>query len=134
MRKVVMFTIWFLAAYPFGIGPTLGQTHINADDTIHATNYGYHIHFGWAKLPEGTTKIVLARASKQTGPWLTVLVDEYPMDLTSPGSIEYTDREPVPPDTSKDYFYKLEAFSTTSKLLKSYLPIFIPRFELKKGR
>jgi hypothetical protein len=103
-------------------------SQINADDTVDAINYGTYIHLGWVGLPVGTTKVVLSRASNQAGPWLAVLIDEYPEDLTSSGRILYTDKELVPVDTTNDYFYKLEAFSATGILLRSYLPVFVPRF------
>ena len=34
----------------------------------------------------------------------------------------------MPLDTAHDYFYKLEAFSATGQLLKSWAPVFVPRF------
>jgi len=100
----------------------------NADEDFRATNRGDAIQFWWINLVDGTTKIVLSRAPTKDGPWTAVLIDEFPDDLTPSGSIEYTDQELIPPDTANDYFYKLEAFSSTGALLKSYSPVFVPKF------
>ncbi len=102
-------------------------THPNADDDLDAINYRDSIALGWINLPTGTTKIVLSRATSRDGPWTQVLSDEFPNDLTPSGRIEYTDTAPIPVDTANDYFYKLEAFSATGLLLKSYTPVFIPK-------
>jgi hypothetical protein len=122
-------TLWLLGIHLLGIDAVFAQTtQINADDTFDAISYGNNIHFGWVKLPNGTTKIILSRASKQNGPWVAVLIDEYPNELTSTGRMLYTEKELVPPDTANDYFYKLEAFSAMGLLLKNYPPVFVPRF------
>ncbi|TAJ78429.1 hypothetical protein EPO44_20040 [bacterium] len=103
-------------------------THPNADDDLDAINYRDSIALGWINLPTGTTKIVLSRATSRDGPWTQVLSDEFPNDLTPSGRIEYTDIAPIPVDIANDYFYKLEAFSAMGLLLKSYTPVFIPKF------
>jgi len=130
--KVAIFaigTLWLLSTNLLGVQVVSAQTtQINADDTFDAISYGNNIHFGWVELTKGTTKIVLSRASKQNGPWVAVLIDEYPNDLTSTGRILYTEKELVPPDTANDYFYKLEAFSAMGLLLKNYPPVFVLRF------
>lgn len=136
MRKVAMFvvgTVWFLGVHIFGVEAVSAQTtQINADDTVDAISYGDSIHFGWVELPVGTTKLVLSRASNQNGPWVAVLINEYPNDLTSTGHLLYTDSALVPPDTANDYFYKLEALSATGLLLKSYPSVFVPTFGKKR--
>jgi hypothetical protein len=130
--KIAIFAIgmlWLLSTNLLGVQVVSAQTtQINADDTFDAISYDNNIHFGWVELPKGTTKIALSRASKQNGPWVAVLIDEYPNDLTSTGRILYTEKELIPPDTANDYFYKLEAFSAMGVLLKNYPPVFVPRF------
>jgi hypothetical protein len=103
-------------------------TQRNAADDLDASNGGTDISFGWTELPTGTTKIVLARATSSNGPWTAVLIDAFPNDLTPSGSVEYTNIELIPPDTANDYFYKMDAFSATDLLLKSYAPVFVPKF------
>jgi hypothetical protein len=105
-------------------------TQSNADDDldVSAYNNGLDISFGWTELPFGAAKIVICRGPTISGPWTEVLIDEYPMDLRSSGRIEYTDLEVIPPDTTIDYFYKMDAFSATNLLLKSYAPVFLPKF------
>jgi len=102
----------------------------NADGDLSATNMGDYLQIGWGGLPDGTAKIVFSRAPTKDGPWTEVLIDEFPDDLTFSGSIIYSSRSPelVPLDTAHDYFYKLEAFLSTGVLLKSYSPVFVPKF------
>jgi len=102
----------------------------NTDGDLNATNMGDYLQIGWGGLPVGTAKIVLSRAPNKDGSWTAVLIDEFPDDLTSSGSIVYSSRstELMPLDTAHDYFYKLEAFSSTGALLKSYSPVFVPKF------
>lgn len=105
-------------------------TQSNADDDldVSAYNKGFDISFGWTGLPFGTANIVICRGPTISGPWTEVLIDEYPIDLRSPRRIEYTDLEAIPPDTTIEYFYKMDTFSATNLLLKSYAPVFLPKF------
>jgi hypothetical protein len=109
----------------------LNSTHFNSNDDLDASPYndGAFITFGWTGLPFGTARIVFSRAPTIKGAWTQVLFSEFAHDLTSSGSADYTDLEAIPPDTTKDYFYKMEAFSATNLLLKSYTPLFLPKFE-----
>ena len=100
----------------------------NVDDDLSAYNGRTYINFTWIELPPGTGKFVLSRASSIGGPWTAVLIDEFPNDLTPSGSAEYTNKELILPDTANDYFYKMESFSATNDLLKSYAPVFVPKF------
>jgi hypothetical protein len=102
--------------------------HRNTDDDLSVFNGGTYINVTWIDLPTGTTKIVLSRATSSNGPWTAVLIDAFPDDLTLSGSVEYTNIELIPPDTANDYFYKMDAFSATDLLLKSYAPVFVPKF------
>lgn len=105
-------------------------TQSNADDDLDASahNDGAFISFGWTGLPFGTARIVFSRAPTINGAWTQVFFSKFAHDLTSSGRAEYTDLEAIPPDTTKDYFYKMEAFSATNLLLKSYTPLFLPKF------
>lgn len=100
----------------------------NAAGDLTAINRGDYLQIGWGGLPDGTVKIVLSRSPSSNGPWTEVLIDEHPEELTFSGTILYVEPELVPPDTANDYFYKLEAFSATFQLLKSYSPVFVPKF------
>lgn len=102
-------------------------TQANAGNDLSGINYGRYLQFGWVDLPDGTTKIVFFRAPRTDGPWTAVKISENPRTLTPVKSVVYTEADHVPPDTANDYFYKLEAFSTTGQLLKSYAPLFIPK-------
>ena len=99
----------------------------NADNDLLGINYGLYLQFTWVDLPEGTTKIVFSRSPNSNGPWTEVKISENPSTLTPEKSVVYTEADQVPPDTATDYFYKLEAFSATEQLLKSYAPLFIPK-------
>ena len=103
-------------------------TQANADNDLYGINEGHSLGFTWVDLPEGTAKIVFSRAPNSNGPWTEIFSSEDPSILTPVKSIVYTDADPVPPDIANDYFYKLEAFSATSQLLKSYAPVLIPKF------
>ncbi len=102
-------------------------TQANADNDLSGINNGLYLQFTWVDLPEGTTKIVFSRSPKGNGPWTEVLISENASNLTAEKTIVYTDHALVPPDSANDYFYKLEAFSATGQLLKSYAPLFIPK-------
>jgi len=102
-------------------------TQSNANGDLHAYNGRNYIQFSWIDLPAGTTKIVLSRSPAEAGPWTVVLISEHALDVTSFGSIVHTDTDLVLLDAANDYFYKLEAFSATGLLLKSYAPVFIPK-------
>jgi len=106
----------------------LGQS--NADGDLIAINMGDYLEIGWGGLPDGTTKIVVSRAPTKDGPWIESLIDEFLDDLTFSGGVMYSSRSTtlMPLDTAHDYFYKLEAFSATGQLLKSWAPVFVPRF------
>jgi hypothetical protein len=101
--------------------------HRNADNDLLGINYGRYLQFTWVDLPEGTIKIVFSRSPRRDGLWTEVKISENPSTLTSEKSVVYTDADQVPADTPVDYFYKLEAFSATGQLLKSYAPLFIPK-------
>jgi hypothetical protein len=105
-------------------------TQSNADDDLDASSYndGAFISFGWTGLPFGTARIVFSRAPTINGAWTEVFSSGFSDALTSTARVEYTDLESVPPDTTNDYFYKMEAFSATNLLLKSYTPVFLPKF------
>jgi len=104
-------------------------THINADKDFWGVNNGDYLQFGWTKLPAGTTQIVLSRSSDSSGPWTAVKISVNPSTLPpeSPPRFVYTDADLVIPDGLNDYFYKMDAFSATGLLLKSYTPVFIPK-------
>jgi hypothetical protein len=99
----------------------------NAEGDLSAINGGDYVQFTWTELPSGTTKIVLLRATESAGPWTQVAVNEDSRVLTPFRTLVYTDVDLVPPDTATDYFYKIEAFSSTGQLLKTYSPVFLPR-------
>jgi len=102
-------------------------TQANVDNDLIGINNGPYLQFTWSKLPAGTTQIVLSRSSDSSGPWTSVLISEDPSGQPPVASFVYTDHEPVPPDGANDYFYKMDAFSATGLLLKSYTPVFIPK-------
>jgi len=102
-------------------------THRNANNDLDGINNGDYLQFGWTKLPPGTTQIVFSRASSSNGPWTQVGTIEDLSGLPPERSFVYTDGWLVPPDGANDYFYKMDAFSATGVLLKSYAPVFIPK-------
>lgn len=102
-------------------------TQRNANNDLWGINNGDYLQFGWTKLPPGTTQIVFSRATSSSGPWTEVFNSVDPDVLTPEKSIVYTNADPVPPDGANDYFYKMDAFSATGLLLKSYSPVFIPK-------
>jgi len=102
-------------------------THANADNNLLGINNGPYLQFTWVDLPVGTTQIIISRASSGNGPWTAVKISVNPSTLTPERSVVYTDADLVPPDGANDYFYKMDAFSATGLLLKSYTPVFIPK-------
>lgn len=99
----------------------------NIDEDFYAKIAGDVVIFRWKNLPTGTAKIIFSRAPYGQGGWTEVLVDEFPMDMTALGDAMYTAKESTPPDTANDYLYKMEAFSSSGQLLKSYAPVFLPK-------
>jgi len=104
--------------------------HSNADGDFGAYNNGDFIQFDWADLPEGTAKIVMFRASNKNGPWAELFSSASHLVLKPVRSIFYYDTADnlLPFDTANDYFYKMEAYSATGQLLKSYSPVFVPKY------
>jgi len=102
--------------------------HSNAEGDLDAINYGYALVVGWVDLPEGTTKIVLYRSASKDAPWIEVLIDEYAIDMKTMGGVMHGETDIAPADTANDYFYKMDAFSATGQLLKSFSPVFVPKY------
>jgi len=103
-------------------------TQSNADDDLSAYKGRTYISFRWDELPTGTTKIVLSRATSSNGPWTEVLIDEFAIDMQPNGNMVHDATDLVPLDAANDYFYRMEAFSATGQLLKTYAPVFVPKF------
>ncbi len=102
-------------------------TQRNANNDLIGINNGPYLQFTWSSLPGGTTQIVLSRSSDSSGPWTVVLISDDPSGQPPVASFVYTDHALVPPDGANDYFYKIDAFSATGLLVKSYAPVFIPK-------
>jgi hypothetical protein len=96
----------------------------NAEGDLSAFNLGdggIQLNLG-GSLPEGTTEVRLLRAQSVNGPW--VMVWELPSEGLMLPLYDSIDGR------MSDFYHRLEALAPDGSILKSYSPVFVPRYRL----
>jgi hypothetical protein len=100
------------------------MTVFNPEKDFFAVNQGPDgIVFYYANLPDATSAVRLSRSDNSSGPWLTI--DSFP--LAPDFTVQPVDRVD---GSLSDAYYQLEALSSSGSLLRTYTPLFVPRYRV----
>jgi hypothetical protein len=100
------------------------MTVFNPDKDFFGVNQGPDgIIFYYANLPDATSAVRLSRSDNSSGPWLTI--DTFP--LAPDFTVQPVDRVD---GSLSDSFYQLEALSSSGSVLRTYTPLFVPRYRI----
>ena len=88
----------------------------NAKHDLQALNLGYEIDLSWYSLPPGTARITIYRSSAPSGPWTKL----GSWSITAFVANSYPD---IVDGTSREFYYRLEAVSSSGRILKIYKPL-----------
>lgn len=108
------------------------RTAYNAQGDLDAWNTGEYVVIGWAKPPADTDNLNMYRSLSADGPWEKIFVREiFPYDpdsgywesqINPNNAIDFVDGR------AADLYYRLEAISETGEVLRSYAPVYVPKF------
>jgi hypothetical protein len=98
------------------------RTVFNQSRDLWAINYGKEgIAFFWAKEPSKTTRIIIYRQNPATNKWEVAINAPVGPDLRR-------DLVDAIDGTQRDFVYRMDALSSSNRILKHYQPVLIPKY------
>jgi hypothetical protein len=111
----------------FSVNVESGISVLNSSGDFWGINLGPSgVGFNFADVPEGTARLRVSRSSSLSGPWTTAVDVAFDDNLLQPLL------DPID-GTISDYYYRMEALDGNGSVLKTYAPVFIPKFHKEAG-